>query len=87
MSVDNDILKNDKGLQENSKLKVWITKAKAYQCIEFGLLTDLHKKGRKVGVQTNPRRSPRTISTEKGRKRTNEKLDVDFEDWKNLSEE
>ena len=42
---------------------------------------------KKLEENTNPRRSPGAISTEKGRKRKSEELDVDFEEWKNLSEE
>ena len=42
---------------------------------------------KKLEENTNPRRSPGAISTEKGRKRKSEELDVDFEEWKNLSKE
>jgi hypothetical protein len=76
LNIDDDYLKKDKGLQENSMLKVWLTKANAYQCTEFGSTADLHKKGRKVEFpdeKLNPRRSPRALSTEKGRKRQSEK--------------
>jgi len=45
LNVDDDNLKMDKGLQENSKLKVWLTKANAYQCIEYGSMSALKKKG------------------------------------------
>ena len=42
---------------------------------------------KKLEENTNPRRSPGAISTEKGRKRKSEELDVDLEEWKNLSKE
>jgi len=47
LNIYDDNLKMDKGLQENSKLKVWLTKANAYQCIEYGSMSALKKRGEK----------------------------------------